>query len=82
MGAVEVGDAQEGHTYYSIPSLGYTQVMKTVKSIAIETEHRGIALIFSTDGEPVAVRMTKFEARQLALRLMRMLGTKRGEGED
>jgi hypothetical protein len=55
--------------------------MKTAKSVGIEQEHRGIALIFSTDQEPVAVRMTKFEARQMALRLLRMLGTKRGEGE-
>lgn len=56
--------------------------MKTVKSVAIETEHRGVALIFATDGEPVALRMTKHEARQLGLRLMRMLGMKRGEGEE
>lgn len=55
--------------------------MKSVKSVGIENEHRGVALIFSTDAEPVAVRMTKFEARQMALRLLRMLGTKRGEGE-
>lgn len=55
--------------------------MKTVKSVGIETEHRGIALIFSTDAEPVSLKMSKFEARQLALRLLRMLGTKRGEGE-
>lgn len=55
--------------------------MKQVKSVGIETEHRGIALIFSTDEEPVAVRMTKHEARQLGLRLIRMLGMKRGEGE-
>lgn len=56
--------------------------MKTVTSVGIEKEHRGIALIFVTDEGPVAVRMTKFEARQLALRLLRMLGMKRGEGED
>lgn len=55
--------------------------MKTVKSIGIEQEHRGLALIFTTDKEPVALRITKFEARQMALRLLRMLGTKRGEGE-
>lgn len=55
--------------------------MKTVKSVGIEQEHRGLALIFTTDEEPVALRITKFEARQLAMRLLRMLGTKRGEGE-
>ena len=56
--------------------------MKTVTSTGIETEHRGLALIFTTDEGPVALRISKFEARQLALRLLRMLGTKRGEGED
>lgn len=55
--------------------------MKTVKTIGIEQEHRGLALIFTTDEEPVALRITKFEARQLAMRLLRMLGIKRGEGE-
>lgn len=55
--------------------------MKTVKSIAIEQLHRGIAMVFSTDKEPVSLQFTKHEARQLALRLLRMLGTKRGEGE-
>lgn len=56
--------------------------MKLVKSVSIETIHRGIALIFVTeDGEAVSLKFTKHEARQLMLRLYRMLGMKRGEGE-
>jgi hypothetical protein len=56
--------------------------MKTVKSIGIEKEHRGLALIFTTDEEPVALHISKYEARQLGLRLLRLLGTKKGEGEE
>jgi hypothetical protein len=57
--------------------------MKLVKTVTIETIHRGIALIFVTeDGEAVSLKFTKFEARQLGLRLLRLLGTKRGEGEE
>lgn len=56
--------------------------MKTVKSTALETLHRGIALIHTTDsGEVISLQFTKHEARQLMLRIMRVLGTKRGEGE-
>ncbi len=56
--------------------------MKKITSISIEKNHRGLVLVFATDGEPVALQISLFEARQLALRLLRMLGTKRGEGED
>lgn len=53
--------------------------MKEVKSVGIEKLHRGITLIFQTDEEPVALKISLFEARQLMLRLYRMLGMKRGE---
>lgn len=55
--------------------------MKVVKSTAIESLHRGVALIFETNEGPVSVQFTKHEARQLMLRLYRMLGMKRGDGE-
>lgn len=55
--------------------------MKQVKHIDLESAHRGIVMVFTTDEGAVTLQITKFEARQLALRLMRMLGTKRGEGE-
>lgn len=56
--------------------------MKKVTSVDIDSIHRGVMLNFVTDEGPVALQITKFEARQLAMRLLRMLGTKRGEGED
>lgn len=61
--------------------MGYNLSMKKVTSVGLETFHRGVLLNFATDGEPVALQISKFEARQMALRLLRMLGTKRGEGE-
>lgn len=57
--------------------------MKEVIGVKLETLHRGVAIIFTTKGgEIVAFKASKYEARQLMLRLYRMLGMKRGDTMD
>ncbi|MFZ1987445.1 MAG: hypothetical protein WAV21_00205 [Minisyncoccia bacterium] len=57
--------------------------MKTVKSTSIESLHRGIAIIFTTDdGEVVALQFGKHQARQLMKAILLKLGVGRGEGEE
>lgn len=56
--------------------------MLTVKSVAIEKLHRGIQFVISTkEGELVTLKFSEVEARELGLRLLRMLGVKRGQVE-
>lgn len=54
--------------------------MKTVKSTTIEKLHRGLQMVHSTkEGEIITLKFSEIDARELGLRLLRMLGTKRGE---
>lgn len=56
--------------------------MKSVKTVSIETLHRGIAILFTTDdGEVVALQFGKHQARQLMKAILLKLGVNRGEGE-
>lgn len=56
--------------------------MKTVASVKLETLHRGVAIIFTTeDGEAHAFQFTKHRARQLMKAILMKLGVGRGEGE-
>lgn len=56
--------------------------MKSVKKVELDLLHRGIVIHFlTTEGDIISLQFTKLEARRLMLRLYRMLGMKRGEGE-
>lgn len=56
--------------------------MQKVESLKIETLHRGIAIIFTTDQGIVSLQFGKHQARQLMKAILLKLGVGRGEGED
>lgn len=56
--------------------------MKEVKSLKLETLHRGIAIIFTTkDGDIISLKFGLHQARQLMKAILLKLGVNRGEGE-
>lgn len=57
--------------------------MKEVTGVKLETLHRGIAIILTTDdGEAHAFKFGLHRARQLMKAILLKLGVGRGEGED